>query len=160
MPLCTAGISVQKTPPSPRFQPFLLGRLASITSSLPQVEISHLRGVPTLSKCKCKSPYAGHECHYTPENKRLEPENTPLEKEKHLQTHQFLGSMFVLGGVFLNFLGLRSRSCTRKKLYGKNDKPRPQTSFDKMIALNKRFSWILSHQQEVNHMNEGYTPEV
>ena len=30
----------------------------------------------------------------------MEPENAPLEKEKHLQTTNFLGSMLVLGGVF------------------------------------------------------------
>ena len=39
---------------------------------------------------------------YTPDNKRLEPENTPLEeKEKHrLKPPPILGgSMFVLGGV-------------------------------------------------------------
>ena len=37
---------------------------------------------------------------YTPENKRLEPQNTPRGKGETSRNHQFLGSMFVLGGVF------------------------------------------------------------
>ena len=37
----------------------------------------------------------------TPQKTNVEPESTPLEKEKHLQTtnHQFFSSMSVFGGV-------------------------------------------------------------
>ena len=35
----------------------------------------------------------------TPPKTNMEPENTPLEKDKDLQTTTFLGSMLVFGGV-------------------------------------------------------------
>ena len=35
----------------------------------------------------------------TPPKTNIEPENTPLEKETHLQTTSFLGSVLVFGGV-------------------------------------------------------------
>ena len=56
----------------------------------------------------CFSKLSKKEVSYTPEilhsplKTNMEPENTPLEKEKHLQTTNFfgvLGSMLVLGGV-------------------------------------------------------------
>ena len=37
----------------------------------------------------------------TPRTTNMQPENPPLEKEKHLQTTNFLGSMLVFGGVLV-----------------------------------------------------------
>ena len=36
---------------------------------------------------------------FTPPKTNMEPENGPLEKEKHLETMNFLGSILVLRGV-------------------------------------------------------------
>ena len=38
---------------------------------------------------------------YTPEDERLEPKNHPIEKENHLPTPSFSGSMLIFQGVLL-----------------------------------------------------------
>ena len=54
------------------------------------------------------------------ENKRLEPENGPMEKEKHLTNDpMFLGSMFFFfwgGGSKLNTIGKSHRGCSDRFL--------------------------------------------
>ena len=50
--------------------------------------------------CSTQDIYEQSALGITPLKTNMESENTPLEKENHLYTnHQFLGSMFVLGGV-------------------------------------------------------------
>jgi len=42
-----------------------------------------------------------HRGKYTPEDERLEPKNHPIEKENHLPTPSFSGSMLIFQGVLL-----------------------------------------------------------
>ena len=46
-----------------------------------------------------KGLFSGAKCYYTPQMFNMEPENASLEKEKHLKTHQFWGSMLNFRGV-------------------------------------------------------------
>ena len=53
------------------------------------------------SKQKTNSGYSSSCLHHR--KLTLEPEHVPLQKEKHLQTTKFLGSMLVFGGVICKY---------------------------------------------------------
>ena len=61
---------------------------------------------------------------YTPENERLEPENHPFEKEKHLPHHHSWGSTYYISGVYvvlwslgLHFLVVKNTSSTSLRCF-------------------------------------------
>ena len=74
--------------------------------------------------CSTQDIYEQSALGITPLKANMESENTPLEKENHLYTnHQFLGSMFVLGGVgfvtcdFIPTLCLRAKLATGLRIW-------------------------------------------
>ena len=71
---------------------------------LQQSTAEKLRKANTKS-LKCRSQQNLESCiSIPPKNKRLEPENTSLEKKEHLLLQQFLGSMFVFEYVYCAYI--------------------------------------------------------
>ena len=101
-----------------------------------------------MSKPRCIPYWNGHlfRGHVTPPKTNMEPENIPLQKEKHLQTTNFWGSMLVFGGVVFRegtmFFG-KSSSLWSSKIPTKMFRTEARTSETPwFFETSKRRRWV------------------